>query len=52
MTRTETSKEKELETLLREAVKFLKARGIYYYNSQRRGVASDLLARIEKVIGE
>lgn len=52
MTRNDTSREQELEKLLREAVKFLKARGVYYYNSQRRGVAADLLLRIEKVIGE
>jgi hypothetical protein len=45
------NREKELEKLLREAAEFLKARGSYYYNSERRGPAAGLLDRIEKLIG-
>ena len=46
------NREKELEKLLREALPFIKKRGTYWYNTQRRGPAADLVARIEKVVGE
>ena len=45
------TREQQLEALLREAMEFLKARGSYWYNSQRRGVAAELLTKIEKAIG-
>jgi hypothetical protein len=48
---TVKTREQELEDLLRDAVRFLRDRGTYYYNTQRRGVAADLVDRIEKAIG-
>ena len=49
---TSNSREQELIQLLREAAEFLRARGSYYYGHERRGPASGLLERIEKVVGE
>ena len=46
------TREEKLEKLLREVLPFIKSRGTYWYNTQRRGPAADLVARIEKVIGE
>lgn len=46
------TREKQLEILLREAMQFLKARGTYWYNTQRKGIAAELLTKIEKVLGE
>jgi hypothetical protein len=48
----EMTREKQLELLLKEAMEFLKARGSYWYNSQRKGIASDLIDRIEKIIND
>lgn len=44
------TREKKLQDLLEEAMPFLAVRGTYFYNSQRRGVAADLLERIEKAL--
>lgn len=51
MDRKVLTREKELEKLLREVLPFIKSRGTYWYNTQRRGPAADLVGRIEKAIG-
>lgn len=43
-------REKHLEELLKESLHFLKVRGTYFYNAQRKGVAAELVNKIEKVL--
>lgn len=44
------TREKQLEVLLREAMDFLKTRGTYWYNTERKGPAAALIAKIEQVL--
>ena len=44
------TREKQLELLLREAMEFLKTRGTYWYNTERKGPAATLIEKIEQVL--
>lgn len=48
--RKTVTREELLEKLLAEALRFLRDRGTYYYNEVRKGIAADLVNRIEKAI--
>jgi hypothetical protein len=41
-----------MSSVLAEARKFIMSRGIYYYNSEMRGVGSELVKKIDAVTQE